>query len=220
MYLEREGRTAALPLRSSVVEQGEAMSKRSREEAGFTLVELMIVVAIVGVLAAIAIPNFMSYQARSRRSEAYVNLSAVARSQKSYFAEKDTFHDSVGSWPDPTLLPGGVLSVDKMTWDSDSEDHFEELGWHPEGQVFYSYESTTPLIVPGLAKNCTCTLCFTATAYGDVDGDGLVSAVMYVEPEGGGACAALFEGFGTPTQLGTNPPIYNEVAIQRSTDEF
>ena len=72
----------------------------------------------------------------------------------------------------------------------------------------------------GATKNCTCQLCFTATAYGDVDGDGLVSALMYVEPENGGACAALFEDFGTPTRLGSNAPIYNEVAIQRITDEF
>jgi prepilin-type N-terminal cleavage/methylation domain-containing protein len=196
------------------------MSIQSRKKAGFTLVELLIVVALIGVLSAIAIPNFLMYQARSRRSEAFVNVAGIARAQKSYFAERDTFHDSVGSWPDPTLLPGGVLTTKKMTWDSDSEDAFGELGWHPEGKVFYSYESTTPLIVPGLSKNCTCSLCFTATAYGDVDGDGLVSALMYVEPEEGGACAALFEGFGTPTRLGTNTPIYNEVAIQRSTDEF
>jgi prepilin-type N-terminal cleavage/methylation domain-containing protein len=220
MYLEKEGRTAALLLRSFVAGQGEPMSNRSREKAGFTLVELMMVVALVGVLSAIAIPNFMTYQARTRRSEGYVNLASIARSQKSYFAEKDTFHDSAGSWPDPTLLPGGVLTTEKMTWDSDSEDAFGELGWHPEGKVFYSYESTTPLIVPGLSKNCTCSVCFTATAYGDVDGNGLVSALMYVEPEGGGECAALFEGFGTPTRPGSNTPVYNEVAVQRSTDEF
>jgi prepilin-type N-terminal cleavage/methylation domain-containing protein len=193
--------------------------EKAREKAGFTLVELMIVVALVGVLAAIAIPSFMSYQARSRRSEAYVNLAALARIQKSFYAEKDGFHDSVGSWPDPALSPDGVLSTKKMTWDSDSEDHFAELGWHPEGKVFYSYESTTPLNT-GVPKSCNCTVCFTATAYGDVDGNGLVSALMYVHPEDAGACAALFEGFGPPTRLGTNTPIYNEVAVQRSTDEF
>ena len=193
------------------------MSIRSREKAGFTLVELMIVVAIIGVLSAIAIPNFMAYQARSRRSEAYVNLASIARAQKAFFAEKDTFHDSESSWPDPD--PYGGLSTQKMRWDSDSEEHFAALGWHPEGEVFYSYEANTPLVT-GATKNCTCVLCFTATAYGDVDGDGFVSALMYVQPEEGGACAALFEGFGTPTRLGSNTPIYNEVAVQRMTDEF
>jgi prepilin-type N-terminal cleavage/methylation domain-containing protein len=193
------------------------MSIRSREKAGFTLVELMIVVALIGVLCAIAIPNFLTYQARSRRSEAYVNLASIARAQKAFFAEKDTYHDSESSWPDPD--PHGGLGTSKMVWDDESEAHFAELGWHPEGQVFYSYEVNTPLVT-GASKSCSCELCFTATAYGDVDGNGLVSALMYVQPEDGGACAALFEGFGTPTRLGSNAPIYNEVAIQRMTDEF
>jgi len=193
------------------------MSIQSRKRAGFTLVELMIVVALVGVLASIAIPNFMTYQARSRRSEGYVNLASMARAQKAFFAEKDTFHDSESSWPDPD--PYGGLGIHKMRWDADSEDHFAELGWHPEGEVFYSYEANTPLVT-GATKNCSCALCFTATAYGDVDGNGFVSALMYVEPENGGACAALFEGFGTPTRLGSNTPVYNEVAVQRMTDEF
>jgi type II secretory pathway pseudopilin PulG len=177
----------------------------------------MIVVALIGVLAAIAIPSFMTYQARSRRSEAYVNLASIARAQKAFFAEKDTFHDSENSWPDPDAYGG--LSTGKMEWDDASEEHFAELGWHPEGEVFYSYEANTPLDT-GATKTCTCALCFTATAYGDVDGDGLVSALMYVQPEDGGACAALFENFGTPTRMGTNTPVFNEVAVQRMTDEF
>src|SRR5205807_6234161 len=67
------------------------MCKRIKGDQGFTLIELMIVVAIIGILAAIAIPNFMTYQAKARQSEAKVNLGGVFTTATSYFAENNTF---------------------------------------------------------------------------------------------------------------------------------
>ena len=61
------------------------------KHAGFTLVELMVVVAIIGILAAIAIPNYQRYQARSRQSEAKVALSSVYTAEQGFFAENSTF---------------------------------------------------------------------------------------------------------------------------------
>lgn len=58
---------------------------------GFTLVELMITVAIIGTLSAIAIPNYQKYQSRARQSEAKSNLSSITTAESSYSAESSTY---------------------------------------------------------------------------------------------------------------------------------
>jgi len=65
-------------------------------QKGFTLIELMIVVAIIGILAAIAIPNFIKFQARSKQAEAKANMKAIFTAQKAFFQEKDRFSTLTG----------------------------------------------------------------------------------------------------------------------------
>lgn len=71
---------------------------KRRLSKGFTLIELMIVVAIIGILAAIAVPNFMKFQARARQAEAKTNLRAWSTAAKSYFAEYNTWACGQCGW--------------------------------------------------------------------------------------------------------------------------
>lgn len=86
------------------------MLKLRRKAKGFTLIELMIVVAIIGILAAIAIPNFLKYQAKSKQSEAKQNLGSIYTTQISYFGENNRFASA-----------------------------FATLGWEAEGRTRYAY---------------------------------------------------------------------------------
>ncbi|WP_305852550.1 type IV pilin protein [Synechococcus sp. NB0720_010] len=63
-------------------------------QKGFTLVELMIVVVIVGILSAIALPNFLNQQNKAKAACAKTQVSGFAKEQQVHFAEKSTFAES------------------------------------------------------------------------------------------------------------------------------
>lgn len=67
------------------------MEKVIKSDQGFTLVELMVVVAIIGILSAIAVPNFKRYQAKSKQSEAKIQLAAVYSAEVSAQADYDGY---------------------------------------------------------------------------------------------------------------------------------
>lgn len=68
--------------------------KRNSEE-GFTLIELMIVIAIIGILAAIAIPQFAAYRTRSYNSAAESDVRNIATAQEAYYVDNSTYSNAV-----------------------------------------------------------------------------------------------------------------------------
>lgn len=67
----------------------------SNKQTGFTLIELMIVVAIIGVISAIAFPSYNSYMKKARRTDAKVALTKMADAQERYYLQNSTYTTSV-----------------------------------------------------------------------------------------------------------------------------
>lgn len=65
--------------------------KSLKRQDGFTLVELMVVVAIIGLLSAVAIPNFKKYQAKAKSSEAKLQLAAIYTAMQSWYSDYDNY---------------------------------------------------------------------------------------------------------------------------------
>jgi len=80
---------------------------------GFTLIELMIVVAIIGVIGAIAFPSYDSYMKKSRRTDAKVGLTKLADRQERYYLRNDTYTSDVTDlgFNSPYLTENGYYQI-------------------------------------------------------------------------------------------------------------
>ena len=172
-------------------------NSRSRTHAGFTLIELMIVVGIIGTPAAIAIPNFVRFQLKSKTAEATVNLAAIRVVEDSHYIGNGTY---LAANPEPPAVPGQTPG----TFDDLSAD-FAQLGFGPEGRVYFSYSVAIAADGSG----------YTSDAVGDIDGNGTNQIWGYAEPDlagaivdGTGGCVAA--QLASPEQVGACAPEFGQ----------
>ena len=107
-----------------------------KDEKGFTLIELMIVIAIIGILAAIAIPQFSAYRTRSYNSAAQSDVRNVATAEEAYYVDHSSYATT-----DVGQLTGasyGYMPSDKVTVNvSGSTSTYVITGAHSSGDKTY-----------------------------------------------------------------------------------
>lgn len=178
--------------------------KKISFKKGFTLIELMIVVAIIGILAAIAIPNFLKYQLRSKTSEAKTVIGGIKTSQESFRSE----YDAYGYW---TTRPNLGIRNFKTNWTPmvvvcdmtcnrlsiSAGNNFcsqaECIGYAPSGDVYYEYDVTQTPPMVGVPPE------YAIGAIADLDGDTETASFSY------GTCNSPAMCTGVISALGVTP---------------
>jgi type IV pilus assembly protein PilE len=176
------------------------MSSHRNQRAGFTLIELTITVAIIGILGATAIGLFQAQQLRAKRTEAMTNVEAIGKMERTYYGENGIYPAAI---PAPALPPG-----EKQNWDALALASFGALGFQAEGTVWFVYD------VNSASGICACPSgsCFTASAYGNSDLDASVAVVTQFHADGAGVVCPVqvLPAIGPPIDPSDGMPVLDQ----------
>lgn len=89
---------------------------KKKQDEGFTLIELLVVIIIIGILAAIALPNFLNQSAKAKQSEARQNIGVINRTQTAYRTENASFATSFDVLAIGTLTGGASSSTTNYSY--------------------------------------------------------------------------------------------------------
>lgn len=145
------------------------------KKSGFTLIELMIVVAIIAFLAIISVPSFSRFLAKAKRAEAYMNLSSIYAAEKAYWAEHGKYSDQLDGqggigWKPEGYKGGGAQEKFYYTYG---------FGSGSEGKNYFTGKLNAPASALSLSKADD--KGFIAVAAGDIDGDGNMDILIVDE---------------------------------------